>query len=116
MDTIVEVVIFHVKPHLQDEFREAMKIWVGHIMEQPGFIKYTYLKSVGVPGVIIQILEFQYKFIAQDVLKKYRERIGNEQFQRFFNLLHKKPVIEYYEKMDFLGEQEQSGPGLPEKS
>jgi len=115
LDTIVEVVIFHVKPHKQEEFKEAMKIWVQHIREQPGFVKYSYLKSVGVPGVIIQILEFQYKFIAQDVLEKYREKIGDEKFNSFFNMLHKKPVIEYYEKMDFLGESEsESGPDSPE--
>ncbi len=105
VDTIIEVVIFHVKPQKEEEFKESMKMWLSHIKEQPGFVTYTYLKSVGVPGVIIQILEFQYKFIAQDVLKKYKEKIGDEKFHSFFHMLHKKPVIEYYEKMDFINEK-----------
>jgi len=104
VDTIIEIVIFHIKPHKQVEFREAMKQWVSHIKEQPGFVAYSYLRSVSDPCVLIQILEFQYKFVAQEGLKKYREKIGEEKFQSFYHLLHKEPVIEYYEKVDFLNE------------
>ncbi|MDQ7826455.1 MAG: hypothetical protein RDV48_26875 [Candidatus Eremiobacteraeota bacterium] len=104
MQTIVEIVIFLVKPYRLDEFREAMKLWVSHIKEQPGFVSYSYLRSLNNPSILFQILEFQYKFVAQDVLEKYREKIGDEKFQRFFHLLQKKPTIEYYEKIDFLNE------------
>jgi hypothetical protein len=104
VQTIVEIVIFRVKPHQQDEFWEAMRQWVSHIKEQPGFVSYNYMKSLSDPGVLVQILEFQYKFIAQDILRKYQEKIGDEKFYRFFHLLHEKPEIEYYEKIDILEE------------
>jgi quinol monooxygenase YgiN len=112
VETIIEVVIFYVKPDRQEEFWEAMKPWVSHVKESAGFVSYNYFRSMSEPGMIIQILEFQYKFSAQHILKKYQEKVGDERFHSFFHLLQRKPVIDYYEKIDFLG-GESKEPGKP---
>ena len=101
MESVVEVVIFDVKKNRQEDWKKSMKQWVEFIEKQPGFISHKYIQSMDNPRNYVQILEFQDKPKAQKILEDYKLKVGEHDFEVFFSLLNKKPIIEYYNKVEF---------------
>ncbi|MDQ7823931.1 MAG: hypothetical protein RDV48_14115 [Candidatus Eremiobacteraeota bacterium] len=101
MGRVVEVVIYDVNTRRKEDFDQMMNQWVQYLSQQPGFISSSYLQSLEKPRIHVQILEFEDKQMALQILDNYRMHVGEERFSEFFKILNRRPAIEYYKKIEF---------------
>ncbi len=97
MSNLVEIVIFDVKRGKEKEFEEAAKRFAEFIKKQKGYVKMWYFKEKYHSGRYIHCTEYMTRETGEHIIEDYKQEVGLEQFNKFFAMLRRMPVVEWYE-------------------
>lgn len=97
MGNIVEVVIFDIKIGREKDFEEASIQFAEFIKNEKGYLRRWYFREKLIGRRYVHCTEYSNREMAENIIDKYKNKVGVEKFNNFFGMLRRMPVIEWHE-------------------